>query len=138
MRCVVFGAQESRLAQVCCFYQLISQLRQNPKFAILSKQVHSKLNVMYVPCKIFLTSPAELYYSNTCIVHRKAVGISPSRCRSCLKRPPNPHYNSRSNQCKPVKICFAFFFFQKHRNSYPLNFVSSCNGSIFLLSPSLL
>ena len=33
---------------------------------------------------------------------------------------------------------FCFFFLQKHRNSYPLNFVSSCNGSIFLLSPSLL
>ena len=28
--------------------------------------------------------------------------------------------------------------FQKHRNSYRLNFVSSCNGNIFLLSPSLL
>ena len=98
---------------------------------------------MYVLCiaislvQDFLARPAELYQSITCIVHREF---------GFLFQGADLVWNAlriliiililiNANQTKSILLsCF-----QKHRrNSYRLNFVSSSNGNILLLSPSLL
>ena len=77
------------------------------------------------------------FFSKTCRAVLKhymyctqGVWISLSRCRSCLKRPPNPHYNSHSNKCKPDKIYLAWLF-SKTQKQLSTEFR-------LILSPSLL